>query len=384
MIRSRIRSWACPPARFRAGALLAVLVVTGAAPPRASAVVADAPGAEPARVVLVARSEAVSELAGWILDLVAGAVPGGVEIERIDELTSYEIFRLDRTDARSPTAWVIIDQATARVRVAGTDREQFVFRDLAISLPLGDLDRERICQTLRSALGAVVEGSVGDLGRSDAEQELGIAPAPPPPRAEVQAAERVAVAVPTRTAPEATEPSVAWGLGAFYKLQRTEIGPAQGPGIAATIRFNRWRPRPGAWLSAQYDIKQAIVTAPNDGTLWKEGASLRAGVSLSPARWLQIDLGGGVDVLQLTAPPGPMFTNPPPTVLVPAGRLAARFGIVDLLHIWASATVLLDVPSKSVLYWLYDYPEPPASFIAFVVYDTLSFRPGVALELWWR
>ena len=120
-----------------------------------------ATAAAPARVVLVSAPGVFGDLAGRLLDLVD--VPGGIEIGRAERLRADEVFRVKGTDAGRATVWVTLDGTTAWVRAADADRERLVFRELAVSAPLSELDRERLCQMLASGLAAIGEDGAGAL-----------------------------------------------------------------------------------------------------------------------------------------------------------------------------------------------------------------------------
>jgi hypothetical protein len=359
---------------------LATVVSARAAPALADDAADDAAPAAPARVVLVSAPGVFGDLAGRILDVVD--VPGGIEIGRAERLRADEVFRVKGTDAKRATVWVTVDGTTAWVRAADAERERFVFRDLAVSAPISELDRERLCQVLASGLATIAEDGAGAIGRADAQAAMGIAPAPPPPVVTQQV-----FATETRPIPR-----VEWSLGAVYEAQRTEAGPAHGPGIVATAWANRQARRPGAWLVTQYDIGYKSARTGGGGGVWKDGVSLRAGAGLDATWWMRVEAGGGVDLVRLHASDvySPGLTRSS-VEIIPVARLAARFAVSELFGIRMSATAVLDIARSSIHAYIssqtvvVDPISPVTTDVgAYYVTDDFSLHPGLGLELWWR
>jgi hypothetical protein len=374
--------------------LVLVLAVAPRAPYHAAAAAVEVAAARAARVVLVGAPGGFSELAGRIWDQVD--VPGGVEIARAEGLSPAELFRSDGVGAGSATAWVFLEGNVVRVRAADARRERFVFRELAVSSPLTEIDRESLCQLLKSELVTVIEGGSGALDRNDAEQALGMPAVTPPPLAEPAPEPQRVVREPVReppTAPTPAKPAAVldwgWSAGARYGLTQTELGAAHGPGIVAAVWSNRWPRRPGAWAVVQYQIEREVDVVEGS-YFWKRGISLSSGVSANAFGWMRLEVGGGIDIVHLTASTSPLAPPTSLTKVIPVARTAARFGAIDVFGLQVSATVLLDWATRSINYeagtalmeisrTFYDVPYVLPSFD-----NAVALHPGLALDLWWR
>ncbi len=371
--------------------LMLAMALAPHAPFRAIAAAAEVSRTRPARIVLVSAPGAFSEVAGRIFDEID--MPGGVEIARADQVSPVEVFRVDGAESPRSTAWMILGGSVARVRAADASRQRFVFRDLAVSEPLTEVDRESLCQVLKSALATVIEGGSDALGRRAAEQALGVAAAPPlsaepvPEPAPPQVPETLDTAVPLFPDPVPSEPvsALGWSIGARYGVLWTEVGLAHGPGIVVELWSNRAAGHPGAWLAAHYGIERELVT----GALWKGATSLQIGGSLEASAFVRVEGGVGVDLIHFSRS-GAYVDQPSVwTKIVPAGRAALRFGAVDVLDIPISISVLADVAGRTVRYDDFGLSQFVNSqfyspFVAAWVNTTWSVHPGVALDLWWR
>jgi hypothetical protein len=137
-----------------------------------------APPEAAVRIVLVGPPGAVEAISVRVPELVGDLAPHGLDIERVQELRSEQILEVDRPGAHRLTAWVIVDGRVARVRAATAGRERIVSRDVGASIPLTELDAERVGQTLKVALVTVAEGGAGALPPAGAIAATAIA-APP-------------------------------------------------------------------------------------------------------------------------------------------------------------------------------------------------------------
>jgi hypothetical protein len=136
---------------------------------------------EAATVVIVAADATTSEwVAGRVQDLLADLL-SGAQIEFAERFSPGDLFLADEPERPRAKAWVSIVGPVAQVRVANAKRERFVFRDLVVSQPLTEIDRERIGQTLKAALLTVAEEGAPTLDRGKAEAALRIPPRPSPP-----------------------------------------------------------------------------------------------------------------------------------------------------------------------------------------------------------
>jgi hypothetical protein len=289
-----------------------------------------------------------------------------VQVSRADRVEPAELFDLHRTEAAHPTAWVIVDGATVHVRTAGAGRAQFVFRDITTSRPMTDLDRERVGQTLRTALGAVIEGRAGALDRAQAQQAVDFEE----PKAKVPRPERPEVAPPLALIPPGSLPAgseepgaMQFRLGASLQIVRLHSQFAYAPGAVGSVEWSlAFRPR--VWLSVM-DFLPHAYNAPSPAY----AASFRVGIGaiVPPIPWLQIDLGVGVDWLRGASIPNGENTS--------VTRLAVRFGPTDRLGIRSSLT--LSIEHVRVIFVDFANDPFPGSE------GTSPWRPGLTLELWW-
>src|SRR4029077_4258676 len=93
----------------------------------------------PPLVVLIGPEQPSALLRERFEDLLGRTEPG-VEVVRGPSFRPEELFRIDGDGAGRLCAWVVIEDTTVRARVAGAGRDRFVFRDLAVALPLSELD----------------------------------------------------------------------------------------------------------------------------------------------------------------------------------------------------------------------------------------------------
>jgi len=357
-----------------AGAIAAALsVVPGA---RAAA----PPDGDPAGVVLVLvgldEADAGAELVARLSELLwdssgSAAASGQAAVRRAPRFEPERLFAVDGADAGHPTAWVVLDGATARVRTADAQRERFLFRDLAVARPLTELDRERIGQTVKAALATVVAAgnSAGVLGPGPARAAAGLDPSAraatgPAPSVDAKGApERArdgAVATGSAIAPS-TSP-LALGLAGYLEFARVRSHFAYGPGIVGTAEVIVQPIRIGPWLSLMTFLPSGIGA---DSPAAPYGVAFRCGLTGGPSAvpWIHLELGAGYDWVR------PLYTGGGEQKL-PIYRLGARLGPVALASLKVASTLFVEHASRS--------------FDSYAAVERPETRPGLTIELWWR
>jgi hypothetical protein len=290
-----------------------------------------------------------------------------VQVSRADRVEPAELFDLHRTEAAHPTAWVIVDGATVHVRTAGAGRAQFVFRDITTSRPMTELDRERVGQTLRTAVSALIEGRPGTLGRAQAKRAVDFEePQPKVPRPEPAELAPPLALIPPGSLPGGSvdkEP-LQFRLGASLQVVRYGSEFAYAPGATGSVEWRASSFRPRVWLSLMEFLSHTYNAPPP-----AYAASFRAGLGAAvPAMpWLQVDLGAGVDWLRTAPIPSGSATS--------VYRLAVRFGPTDRFGIRSSLTLSLE--HLTTRYFYFDGTLFQAQDEAF------RWRPGLTIELWW-
>jgi hypothetical protein len=337
-------------------------------------------GEQPApwRVVLVGDDAAAAGLEPTLRDLLGEYAP--VDIQRAARLDAVALFRVDAATA-APTAFVIVDGAAARVRAASAGRDRFVFRDLAVAAPPTDLDRERIGQTVKTALATVREGGPGVVDREDAARRLGLAPEPPPP----SPPPILEAAAPAALAPAAApppSPALHLSVGALYEV--TEAGPSvlHGPGLVSRLEAPRLPGRPDLWLMILCDLP-APVRSSTSTAFWVYGYTLRAGASVAVLPKVRLGLGAGLDVVHA----GVGSTSD----AVSAGfdwattkvlRVSARIGPTSLFGVALSGSLFAEAAQDDVaVAWILNSPGAQYGVETTVVG---GLRGGASIELWWR
>jgi hypothetical protein len=363
--------------RLRVMATVVALALAAAPRPTVLAAAGDGARADPAHVVLVNEPGVLTDLAARILELVD--VPGGVDVSRADRMPADAMSRAGEAHDRGATAWVSVDGSTASVRAADAARERFVHRELAVSVPLGELDRERLCDLVKSALEIVIEGGAPPMPDDDALMEVEL----PPKVLLLPLPSPVATQLAAAPAEPLSAPTLGWSVGAFYGARRTEITWAEGPGIVVAAWSNRSTWHLGGWQSVGYDVTREFTG--RGGGLSRGGVPLRAGVSASITPRIDVVAGVGVDIVHLNAAyPPPWYGPSNSNEIVPVGRLAARVGIVGGRRLQLSATVALEVATRSVSYGFMFAPQVAAEQGYFRIEESASLHPGAALELTYR
>jgi hypothetical protein len=290
-----------------------------------------------------------------------------VQIARADRVEPAELFDLHRTEADHPTAWVIVDGPTVHVRTAGAGRAQFVFRDITTSRPMTDLDRERVGQTLRTAISAVIEGRPGALGRAQAQRAVDFdEPRPPVPAREAPDVAPPLALIPPGSLPAGSEEQrpLQFHFGASIEIVHLPSQFAYAPGAIGALESRQYPFRPRVWLSVMEFLPHADHAPPP-----AYGAAFRTGVgaTVPPAPWLQVDLGVGVNWLRTTPFPDGSYTS--------VYRLAARFGPEARFGILGSLVLSIEHVTTQFSYF---------EGQAFPNYAPSSrWHPGLTLELWW-
>jgi len=350
--------------RCVAAAIGAELAATRGAP----ATAADDPTSSDLYLIVVGSDDGLTDLSEQLRDVLSNPpLPPDrrIQIERTDRFRAGDLFSLARPDANHPSAWVVVENPVVHIRAAGAGRTQFVFRDLTVSEPMTELDRERVGQTLRTVITALIEGSAGSMGRGAAQCAVGFEEPQPPVAAPPPSAVAPGPALPTSPSAEANTRALELHLGASLQVARIASQFAYAPGAIGSVQWRhvafRWRHlafRPSVWGS----VMGFTVTA--------YAASLRAGVGATvlPLTWLHVDLGGGFDWLRSSA-----FTGAKTSVY----RLGLRFGPTDRLRIRSSVT--LSIEHVNTIFNYFDSSGQPLAGT-----DGYSqWRPGLTLELWW-
>jgi hypothetical protein len=319
-------------------------------------------------LIVVGSDDVPAEFSQELGDVLASpplALIHRVQIARADRVEPAELFDLHRTEAAHPTAWVIVDGATVHVRVAGAGRAQFVFRDITTSRPMTDLDRERVAQTLRTALSAVIEGHPGALGRTQAQRAVDFEePRPPVPAREPPELAPPLALIPPGSLPASSEEPMQFRFGASLQIVRLHSQFAYAPGAIGSIEWRGKSFRPRVWLSVMDFLPHAYNAPPP-----AYAASFRGGVGATVPYipWLQIDLGAGVDWLRGASLPDGENTS--------VSRLAVRFGPTDVIGIRSSLTLSIE-HVRIIFIDFFGDPVPGGD-------GTSPWRPGLTLELWW-
>jgi hypothetical protein len=231
-----------------------------------------------------------------------------------------------------------------------------------------DLDRERVGQTLRTAVSALIEGRPGALARAQAQRAVDFEEprrpdSAPAPR---ESAPPLALIPPGSLPAADTEERgpVQFRLGASLQIVRIDTEFAYAPGAIGSVE---WRPlpfRPRLWFSVMEFLPHTYhAPAPAYAASFRVGA----GATVPPVPWLQIDLGVGMDWLR-----GAAFPDGPSASVY---RVAVRVGPTDRFGIRSSLTLSLDhVSAVAVDYF---------STLVGGADGSPHWRPGLTLELWW-
>ena len=321
-------------------------------------------------LIVVGSDDVPADFAQELGDVLASpplALVHRVQVSRADRVEPAELFDLRRTEAAHPTAWVIVDGATVHVRTAGAGRAQFVFRDITTSRPMTDLDRERVGQTLRTAVSAVIEGRPGALGRDPGSARVDFEePRPPAATREAPDVAPPLALIPPGSLPasgESQEP-IQFHLGASLQIARLHSQFAYAPGAVGSLEWWSVSFRPRLWLSVM-DFLPHSYNGPSPAY----AASFRAGVGATVPYipWLQIDFGVGVDWLR-----GASLLDGDNTSV---SHLAVRLGPAGVFGIRSSLTLSLE----HVRIIFVDFSGDPVPGDE----GNSPWRAGLTLELWW-
>jgi hypothetical protein len=230
-----------------------------------------------------------------------------------------------------------------------------------------ELDRERVGQTLRTAVSALIEGRPGALGRAQAQRAVDFEE----PEANLPRPEPADVAPPLALIPPGPLPQdrgdkgpLQFRLGASLQVVRYGSEFAFAPGATGSVEWTPYSFRPRVWLTLMEFLSHTYNAPPP-----AYAASFRAGVGATvPALpWLQVDLGAGLDWLRQAPLPDGSSTS--------VYRLAVRFGPTDWFRIRSSLTLSLE--HLTTRYFYYGGNLFQAEDQAF------RWRPGLTIELWW-
>jgi hypothetical protein len=349
-----------------ATAAVALLALAGG---RARAAPAERP-----RVVLVGAPADVAEIERHLLGLLDEAA--GAEIVRATTFHPEDVFRLDGdavAGAGRPGGWVVVAGPVASVRAAAGGRDRFVFRHLTVAVPMSELDRERIGQTLKAALATVIEGGPGALGRRDAEELAGVAPPLPAEPEPTAPPPEAALRAPAASSPPPARP---WGLGVVYEVEYTRAALLHGPGLIGSYDFGIGRLRADAWLMVRYDIPDEV--GDDIAAVDLHGGSARLGMGLELSPHVHVGAALGADVLKgsLAQPSFALpyeFTWRTPLV----ARLYARVGSFTVGRGALSAVALVEVADHAIEH---SFSTAPGD-LQFAVQMAGAVRVGLGLEL---
>ena len=333
-----------------------------------------------ARVYVAGAGEGEPALAARLHDLLDQDLPG-LRVESAPFFRGDEPLRTD-VDVTAPAAWLVLEATHARVRAAGAARDRFVFRDLEVSQPLTEFDRERLGQTLKAALGTLVAGGPGVMSRADAAAASGVAMAPTkPPPVVTDVAPAVSPPVVASSSTARGEPH--FRLGAFYQAHAVGNGFVHGPGLLATLSGSGLAYDPAIWLTGGYDLQRDFgnqLASAEVAALW-----MRVGLDVRLGDKIRVGAGMGFDrqtnrvraqVPNVTFEPGHDST------LVTVGRLVARAVPTRVAGIDVSLSAFLDI-SRSIDRTV-DVKVGGSQDVSVTVYHEDNVRPGLSLDLWWR
>jgi hypothetical protein len=348
-----------------AASFVAILAIGLPAP----ATAADGPTASDLRLIIVGNDDGVPDLLAQLRDILSNPplpLGGRIDTARAGSFRAGDLFSLASPDARRPTAWVIIESQVVHIRAAGAGRAQFVFRDITISQPMTDLDRERVGQTLRSALTVVIEGSPGGMGRGDAqravEYEEPLPPFPPAPGAAPSPQPQPQPQPPPAPLP-GNDNDLQFRLGGFFEVTRIQSQFAYGPGVSAGLDLGTIILHPGVWIRLLTYVPDWMNS---NSTVSPYSSSLRAGIgaNVPGTSALRLELGLGWDFNR----PGYVGSGDDK---IPVYRATVRIGPTNLAGVNTSLSAFLE--------------EATHTFDSGQSYQLggPTTRGGLAVELWW-
>ena len=329
----------------------------------ATATAAAIPGGSDLHVIVVGSDDGTTDLPEQLRDILSNPplpLDGRILVARAVGFQAGDLFSLASPDANHPTAWVIVEGQVVHIRAAGAGRAQFVFRDITISQPMNDLDRERVGQTLRSALTVVIEGSPGGMGRNDAQRAVNYEePLPPLP------AGPVAVAPPPqpKRPPAGNNNELQFRLAGFFEISRISAHYAYGPGVIAGLDLGTIPLRPGVWMLLVTFVPDWMAS---NAVVAPYSSSLRVGVGadVPGTSALRLELGVGYDWNR----PGYAASG---SDKVTVYRAAVRIGPTNVFGLDASLCAFFEAATATFDSTQSDIPGGP------------SAREGLAVELWW-
>lgn len=321
----------------------------------------------PARIHVVGAGDGTPALEARLHDLLDDELPGLV-VDGLPVFQGDEPFRGGEADTASAAAWLVLEGTHGRLRAAGAGRTRFVFRDLEVGQPLTEFDRERLGQSIKAAIEALVAGGPGVMSRADAAAASGVA---------------LPVAAPDVAVAVVAPPPPRFRLGAFYQAQATGGGLLQGAGLIATLNGSSWSHDPELWLSGGYDLPGEFgnqLASVTISALWT-----RVGVTLRLNDAVRVGVGVGIDrqtkrlVYILAGNPGYVDQD---DRIIAAGRLLVRAGPTRVVGVDVSLTAFLEI-SQSTESNIY-VAEANGNDVVATLYRSGVARPGFSLELWWR
>jgi hypothetical protein len=350
---------------------IALIVLAAVFPVAAQAAPADC-----AHLRLVASTADARVVLASVSDIVADDFPA-VDAAVAPGFSLARLFAVEDADASCPTAWVLVQGLQASVRVAGPGRARFVFRELSVSTPLAELDRERVGQVVRAALTALQQDAES-LDRQHALAAAGVTTPPPAaaPAAVAQSIDPEPNRLPVESKRSVPEPNRffldRYSIGVSYGGVMNQDYFWQGPGVTLAVGGTPWRWDPELWLDAQYLLPHSF----EQPDVTNQTVLARAGVSAA-WRWLRFGLGAGLNREELRARGDSIDLGATWHAGARAFACATFFQRGGFV---ATATLLFDAVQSSA----HSVFTPLAPTDAFNFYEESFWRPGLSLTLGWR
>jgi hypothetical protein len=283
-------------------------------------------------------------------------------VDRIDD--AQILLRPRERGGAHARAWIDCSRPDrVRVYFASWDTERFLVRDVPLPYGWTEIARESMAQLIESSIKALGSGESLGMSRTEMASVLRPEAAPPPER-------------PQR-----------WGMswGAFYAIQAfsQERWVEQGPGLVVAVDARKGQWMPGAWVSAQYQLPQSVVTdlvgVHLDTLALRAGARLTRELGRHTA--LALQLGAGADVIHIT----PLQGSGAQVSLASerfSGEFAGQFALAATLRpttqyeFWASLLADVDFGMRH-----YDLVVDGSTRR---VFTPLWIRPGILIGVAWR